>query len=271
MAEECVTNSGPVMCVIHSGWCLTDLDDFLAGYGDVPFLKIVHDKGGKETNRTITIISQVMYQTLCDHGYGDARVETKTPKRGFRITPYVLHPGNLPGADKTSALFVPIPKELNSNAGFLRADVVDKLEHIAECGMIVSGSWNINLPIKSRETGEVTGCFIMFNRDVPIETVAKIRVLITDTYWSARAEDKPRHIFRCFWARSRTAPQNQATRPGLHTKMTEQNVQELIDGLQTQEPTLDHITEPIPDPKPEGEDQSNVQAKLISQQPIRLT
>ena len=187
--------------VIHSRWSLSKLGDFLDGYGDVGFLRIVYDKDGNETDRNIAILPQSTYKDLCDDGYNRRQYG-----KGFVIAPYTLRDNNFPGENHTSTLFIPVPDELSSEDDVVVNTINDKLKHLSDWNIIPPDSWSVNVPLKSREKGGIRfGCFVSFKRDVPLESRAIVRVLITDTYWSeleeSPSEESP--VFRCFWARKR--------------------------------------------------------------------
>ena len=158
-----------------------------------------------------------MYDELCEKGYGE-NIEVDKKSRfygkGFRITPFSMKDNNYPGEGFTKNIFIPVPKYLeNDDAGVISA-VNDKLKHLSEWDIIPNKSWAINVPIKSREKGGVTGgCFILFEHNISIEKIAMVRILLTDTYWPDQLGQLPvilsinleqeRSSFRCFWARDR--------------------------------------------------------------------
>jgi len=192
--------------LIHSRQSLVRLDDFLSEYGTVGFLRIVYDNKGEETDRTIAILNPDVYDTLCKEGYNK-----RTYGQGFVIAPYKLNDHDIPASDgRAPALFVPVPKSLCENDVTVMREINDKLKHLVEWKIIPDKSWEVKAPLQSREKGGIRGgCYITF-KDVPVETIALIRILLTDTYWpnedgdEDEKEDKKaeKSIFRCFWAQS---------------------------------------------------------------------
>jgi hypothetical protein len=82
--------------------------------------------------------------------------------------------------------------------------VTDKLKHLSEWGILEDNSWSINIPLKSREEGNLqSGCFISFKREISSRQIAMIRILLTDTYWPEQEDGSERSVFKCFWARDR--------------------------------------------------------------------
>ena len=187
--------------IIHSKWSLLRLDDFLSKYGEVGFLRIIYDRYKRETDYTIAILPESSYNALCADGFNIRHYG----KEVF-ITPYALRDNNFPDSESTNVLFIPVPKELSENEELVIGAINDKLAHLSEWNIIPVDSWTINAPLKSREKGVIRGgCFVSFRRDIPIESRAMVRVLITETYWPDFAENsaEERPIFSCFWAHRR--------------------------------------------------------------------
>lgn len=289
MAEEVTRNepgdSETMMCMIYSGWCLEELDKFISKYGTVMYIKIVRDRDGKETRRTQALISQATYKALCADGYGDTNgadtsTDPKDKRRGLRATPYVIYPHDLPGKGKTSSLFVPIPRELSFNPSAVETGVTDKLNQMVEYGIIQEASWRINVTFRSRETGEVSGCYITFQNDVDPKTITMVRILINDTFWPTDSEDETiinrRPIFRCFWARAKVQHPKRYGQPHIpkynrSIRMTEQNIRGIISGFTEQIPPLGGVKEDILLVEtPEQQTLGPVQSKTLGPQPVRL-
>jgi hypothetical protein len=225
------TRTFPVY-VIHCKWSLTTLDKFLATFGQCGFLRIVYEtvrdektergnknhqesKGPQETDRNIAILSKEAYDGLIAAGYGDRKFS-----REFKIAPYELNRGNYPGPGQLNTLFVPVPHSWADDDAQVQEVINEKLEHLAEWDIVPRDSWKIVVPLKSRGSGGVkSGCFIKFDRSVPLDTIAMARVLLTDTHWpeqettaaprsskskpstSLFQEDAAQAVFRCYWTR----------------------------------------------------------------------
>jgi hypothetical protein len=186
--------------LIHSKWSLNKLDTFLSNYGDVGFLRIVFDKDGNETDRNIAVLPESVYTALCKDGF-----DKRQYGKGFVISRYSLRENNFPGEERTSTLFVPVPKDLSADDDTVVSAIDDKLKHLSEWEIIPENSWSVNAPLKSREKGGIRGgCFVSFKRDVPLSCRAMVRVLLSDTYWPASDEGltDERSVFHCFWARA---------------------------------------------------------------------
>lgn len=186
--------------VIRSSWSLARMDEFLKDYEDVPFLRIVHNKDGTETNRTLVILKKSTYEKLCEEGYGKHSQDFKLSSKEFHVYPFVLDKSDFPFEGHNRTLFVPIHKNLSKDDSFVASTVTDKLKQISEQNIFRENSWDYYIPLVSREEGEIKGgCFITFDDDITTTEIAMIRVLLCDTYWPERDELEERFIFRCYW------------------------------------------------------------------------
>ena len=181
--------------LIKSKWTLLRIDEFLSKFeGEVGFLRIVLDKLGNETDRTIALLSSKLYNNLCDDGLNKLRDDT-----GFQVSKFILKQSSLPCEYKTKNLFIPVP--LNYTENTIIKIISEKLKHLADWNIISINSWNIHIPIKSREFGKIKGCcFISFDESIAIENIAMVRILLTDTFWQSHKNRQKNDILRCFWA-----------------------------------------------------------------------
>jgi len=177
--------------LIKSKWTLYRIDEFLHKYeGKVGNLRIVLDKNGNGTDRTIALLSKDVYNSInADKSNND--------ETGFQIYPFILKQSCLPSEYKTRNLFIQVPQIFTEN--MVIKNLNDKLDYIAEWNIIPHKSWSFNIPIKSREFGTIKGCcFLSFNAEVPIENISMVRILLTDSYWLDKNKQK-NYILRCFW------------------------------------------------------------------------
>lgn len=196
------TLSFPVY-MIYSRWSLKKMDRFLDDYGGAGFLRIVFGKDDKETDRSIAIMSEDVYNALCEDGYGGDQKDNGSRGRQFRVVPFKLNESSFPGEGRSRTLFVPAPKVLADDEDWMLEKVKEKFRYLEEWGVLPADSWNVSAPLKSRENGGVRGgCFITFKRDVELERIAMARIVLTDTYWPVYDEEE-RAVFRCYWARER--------------------------------------------------------------------
>jgi hypothetical protein len=181
--------------LIKSKWTLLRIDEFLSKFeGEVGFLRIVLDKLGNETDRTIALLSSKLYNNLCADGLNKLGEDT-----GFQVSKFILKQSSLPCEYKTKNLFIPVP--LNYTENTIIKVISEKLKHLADWNIISMNSWNIHIPIKSREFGKIKGCcFISFDDSIAIENIAMVRILLTDTFWQSHKNRQKNDILRCFWA-----------------------------------------------------------------------
>ena len=193
-AEEFVQVGKYPVYVVHSRWSLEMLDEALKQHGDVGYLRIMYSQDHRETDRTIVIMSEDCYASLCNSGY-----DSFSPGNGFWVTPYTIRKYNLPGKNHNEALFVPVPPSLNHTEKTVVDEINTKIDHLVQWNIVKKNSWRIDVPLASRKTGGIKfGSFVRFY-GVDLETVALVRVLLANTQWSDEAGTE----FNCFWARDR--------------------------------------------------------------------
>jgi hypothetical protein len=191
--------------IIFSKWDVKKIVQFCRVYGEVFWSRLVYDKNGNETDRTLVILSDEAYAGLVKAGYGSEdqkRGSNSNRAAGFRIDRYVLHEKQ--EHPDAPTLFVPAPREHRDSSVVMEGIVDEKIRTLAECDLLPMDSWTVDAPPRSRESGGVkSGAYITFDTGVEHGRVAMVRLLITDTYWPSVESKETPAIFRCFWARER--------------------------------------------------------------------
>lgn len=188
--------------VIYSGWSLSSIEDKLYHYGtDTDFGMCRVDRyKSEETNRTICLMRTEFFRHLMDAGYSKRKYG-----EDFSCTEYTLRPHNFPKEGESNNLFISLPKELSASE--CRSQLERKLQSISEFGVFAAEDMKINLPMKSRENDIHNGsAFVTFKREMPLEIIALIKILLHDTWWHSSAEMPAdwRVLCQCYWARERT-------------------------------------------------------------------
>jgi len=192
--------------MVYSKWSLPKLDSFLDDYGGAGFLRVVFGKEDKETDRTIAIFSDQTRDLLKSAGFFDSNRDDRSYGQPLRISPFLLNQNSFPGEGRNKTLFIPVPKELGALDTWVTDSITEKLNFFTEWDIIPHKSWTLNVPLKSRELGGVRGgCFVTFKKDIDLQRLAMVRVLLTDTYWPENQQTKERLVFHCYWARDREA------------------------------------------------------------------
>jgi len=238
--------------VVYCRLPVSIIDKRLRHYGPVGFIRIVFEAGQdgpKETDRNIVLLQPETYNKLVADGYGE-----RNPTNDLRIASYQLSSRDYPNQFQLNALFVPVPPVWANADLDVHGVVTDKLKLLVEWGIIKDGSYKVSVPVHSRQTGGVKGgCHINFEKDVTLEQIAMVRVILTDTYWpdipqqkpsepkgkgkgkgkeeKAKApEPVPRAVFHCRWQRDPAAP----PRPNAYNARAAQSV---ADNQQAQSPS----------------------------------
>jgi len=183
--------------IIYSSWSLDRIRAFLSNFmpNSVSIMKIIYDSSLNETNKTIVLLKEELYNLLIDEGYGISRFEID-----FKIKKYKFNNNILPPEGSSYNLFIPIIKKTTENQ--VTAIINKKLDELAEFKIIPEKSWRLKCPIDSRESGLVKlGCFIFFRNDVNIASISVVKFLLNNTYWIDNQDTKYDNTIKCNWAR----------------------------------------------------------------------
>jgi hypothetical protein len=184
--------------IIYSKWSLSRISRELDFYGKIGLLRIICE-AGKETNRTLALLENEVYDKLSEKGYTD-----KKSNRGFSIARFNEKALDLPSKGFTKNLFIYVPESFRKN-DVETIDIIDeKIKHLVEWEIIPKDSWHVNTVLKSREKGAISsGCFIVFDNHVEITAIAKVKLLVTDTFWPEVTTGVEREPFKCLWAKKK--------------------------------------------------------------------
>lgn len=185
--------------IIYSSWSLNTIKEFLISFlpDSVSFMKIIYDSQSNETNKTIVVLKEQLYNILIQKGYGVNRFEID-----FKIKKYNFNDNILPSEGNTINLFIPINKKTTDSivTGIINA----KLEELSDFNIIPKKSWRIKCPVNSRETGQVKlGCFIFFKDEISVYNISVVKFLLNNTYWINNEDNKYDNIIKCCWANPR--------------------------------------------------------------------
>jgi hypothetical protein len=190
-------NNFPDIYIIYSSWSIDKIRNFLNTITNdcIGLLKIIYDNEGNETNKTIAVIKNELYNNLKEKGYTEFNYTLD-----FKIKIYKLPDFILPPEDRSSALFIPTIKKLTET--YVTDIINNKLLELAKVNIIPIDSWKLKCPITSRFTGFVKqGCFIIFNSNINIYSIATIRFLLNNTYWEDNEVKKYNNMVKCHWAK----------------------------------------------------------------------
>jgi hypothetical protein len=187
--------------IVKSSWSLVNIRDFLAvqfgaSLEDIYHIKIDR-KQGQETNRTIIMMNPKIYDDAISQKY-----RNKVAGIDFMITEYVLREYNYPKEGYSNNLYIPLRDDINVTDA--NESLCEFFENCVKAGLISSTDYRIDIPLKSRETGQHAGAaYIVFGHKIDIETIAMIRVLLNDThiYHESETGELERILINCYWAR----------------------------------------------------------------------
>ena len=241
--------------IIYSKWSLSRIDRELSLFGKIGLLRIICD-GGKETNRTLALLEDNVYNKLSAKGYTDKKMN-----RGFSISKFNEKAFELPSKGFTRNLFVCVP-EIFRKDDIKTIDIIDdKLKHLVEWDILPKDSWHVNAILKSREKGSISsGCFIVFNNDINLITIAKVKILITDNFWPAISLDIEREQFKCLWAFDSSKKKDQNKKEKVDNKKHKRKIK-----------SEDDDQDPIRKIKSESEDvKRNIKSEEIEEEIVSI-
>jgi hypothetical protein len=182
--------------LIYSKLTLLSLYEILEEFTDeIGMMTIMHDREGKETNRTVVVLRPKVYDEIVAQG------KNKRPyDLDFTIVPYEIRKHNLPNEHQKPVLFIPFPKKIKLSEVTIHNIIAEKLKSLVSFGVIPDKSWRINAPGKRSDFGgqSKSFCFVTFNREVSKEQIAIVKVVLDGSEITDESNEK----FRCFWARN---------------------------------------------------------------------
>lgn len=194
------------VAVIYSSWSIQSITDKLSEYGssdDFAMLRVDRHKG-EETNRTICLMDSDFFDSMISSGY-----DRRKYGEDFSMTEYQIRDHNYPKEGETDSLYIPLPKSLTGAE--CQQQMQRKLDTICGFGVCTVDDIKINIPMKSRDTGEHNGLlFLSVKKELPKECITVFKILIHDTWWYT-SDDERVSLCRCYWARERKAPESEGT------------------------------------------------------------
>jgi hypothetical protein len=179
--------------MIHSTYKIQTILLLLSRYGPVPYIRLVRNIDGSETNRRIVIIDDNSYSKLKDKGYNVRKNSSE-----FTISPFVVGKHHYPNEGRSWSFFVPFPESIDSPK-LIHKILTEKLMNLNNLGILLTDSWNINIPTTDNYAN--SGCFIYFKKDVPFDSIAMVRILLDDTKWAEYLPNS--YTLRAFWSYSK--------------------------------------------------------------------
>ena len=185
--------------IIYSSWSICKMKDFLDNIlpDNVGLLKIVYDTIGNETNKTIVLMSNELYDKLLELGYGTYRYGIDFIIKRYKLGNYIL-----PGENKSNNLFIPTIHKTTEL--FITTVLTNKLELLVKYNIIPPQSWRIKCPLNSRENGFIKlGCFIFFKPEISDYNIGVVKFLLQNLRWidGDSPGEKYDNMIKCYWAK----------------------------------------------------------------------
>ena len=172
------TNRSFPVFIVYSRDSLGNIRDILSEVDSSPIgpMRVVYE-GDRETNRTIVVIREQHFSKLEALGFTEKRTD-----RDFYIKRYVTKKSEFPNPNYRYVWHIPLPFKEN-DANKIKAEINERLERLVNFNIIPDNSWEVVIPLESRETGKLKdSCFVIW-KEVG-ESVVLSRAILQDTLWN---------------------------------------------------------------------------------------
>jgi hypothetical protein len=175
---------------ILSRWTIETIFKYINDNGlstDHCFVRVIHDKSGRETNRNIAFLPK--------------EAESKLPE--LEVNSYKFQDHLLFREGFTQNFYVPFPKKLDISISDCRHILSQKLQSFVKTGWLKDDQFTIQIPFKSRQFGTLQGAMFVLFHDVDPKVLAMIRFVIDYSSWKTCPdnEDPRNYVMRCLWAK----------------------------------------------------------------------
>jgi hypothetical protein len=171
-----------MLYIIYSKRSLEDIHSFLLSYGTLDQIgpaRIMYYRG-KETDRTVILLSPEVYDKLVEDGYGHRN-------RDLYIVPYQLRDYDRPKNGERS-LFFSLPKDKKGSE--CRAYIGYALAIATSLGAIPKDGYKLSIPLYTRTSDVHKGLgFLHFDTEVPIDNICYLKAFLHGY-----------EGIRCFWS-----------------------------------------------------------------------
>lgn len=255
--------------MIFSRWGLDDIKNFIESHekNSVGLLRVVYGLQG-ETNKTVALITETVYQIIVDKG-----LHVQAPDHNFAIARYELQDHHYPPAGCKNTIFIPFPEALQSTVLEAENCISMNLNKLVTWGILPKVAkkdpWRLVFPKYSREwksinNNSIYGCFITWapENDIPIEAIIFTKIVLHDTYWDTNKTKGMNLILKCKWARDKTSfasSRNSGNPPRYHKSRVETKSEKTEEGKK-EEKTEEKKEEK--NEKTEGKKEENNEEKI---------
>lgn len=206
-----------MLCIIDSGLSLPRIKEILLEHGEIGPIRVLW-KQGRETRKSLVLMSEEVYKNLIDAGFGRKKFNLD-----LSLATFEFRETHLPGEGKTLNWKILFPEDYRDTLrtpSKVHSVVNKKLDALVKFGVLPHDDcYRIDIPLNSRTTEELAGvCFVSFKKDVDPKAIAMARLICNDSVWD---DVFGAPLFNIMWATDRTErkktdgaePSAQADRP----------------------------------------------------------
>ena len=184
--------------VVHSKWSVDSIREYMTSFagGDVGPLKIIYDRKGHETDRTLVALDKAQYDKL-------KRLEVNNKSSyGFSISEYVIRKSQYPKSNETTSWYLKTPTLFKMNEVEIRKQLDAFFKELVKVEVLPDNCWEIIIPLKSRTSSEHGRyCYVNFH-GAKLEQIVTAKLMIDNSSWCF--EDQ-QDLLSCFWRKRRQA------------------------------------------------------------------
>nr|QBK91351.1 MAG: uncharacterized protein LCPAC202_03250 [Pithovirus LCPAC202] len=151
----------------------------------------------EETDRTICVFDRRIYAEMKSQG-----LSSQGQWDDFRVVPFRLREQLMPGKGQRH-LFVILPDQLTITG--VKDQLKNMLENLSDFGIIKSGTYQILIPFKSRDSDDhVRKCFIVWNNGATSDEIAMAKIILNDSRWidsEGFSLVGQQGLRRCYWSK----------------------------------------------------------------------
>lgn len=192
-----------MVILIFSKWPLkriveTLVDNYSIKYEDVGVVRIVR-RWVKPVNKPRRLVETDRTLLLVNRNEKLTR-DLGKDLEGMKIVEYKLRDSDFPRKRYSRNFHIELEKDITETE--VRSQIEGKLDILNKFGLMDGLKYRINIPMKSRESGDHKGrCFVTWNNDADVNKLALIRLLIDET--RLYKNDDVYFLMKCTWAYDR--------------------------------------------------------------------
>jgi hypothetical protein len=197
--------------IVYSRKSVDYITNFLGNYGalghdGVYGVHVCYDMNGNETNRSLVLCEEDIYEDLVAQGYEKTDQRLPNRQNEFLIDRYRFFPDNHhPKNEQTYNFFIKLPPVTHPaftdcKASHFVSQLERVLNELVRAKVLPDHGYHLNVPMESRTTGKHRGvAYVTFDKNVDRNAIAAARVYI-DHFNVENTKGDTFFVVRCLYA-----------------------------------------------------------------------